>query len=70
MNNTNYKCSETELTASWELHMGGSYYSCTNCKHSESHGYPARGIQLGKFCPTCGARMTNPRWVSVEYDYD
>ena len=65
----NYKCSETELTASWEQLCWG-YYSCTNCKHSERHGYPARGIRLGKFCPNCGFKMTNPRYVGVEYDYE
>ena len=67
--NNNYKCSETELTASWEKHFGG-YYSCTNCKHSESNGYPPRGVELGKFCPNCGFKMTNPRYEGVDFDYD
>ena len=66
----NYKCSDTEFTASWETHTFGSYYTCTNCQHSESHGYPARGVTLGKFCPNCGFKMTNPRYVGVNFDYD
>lgn len=69
MPSNNYKTSETELTASWETHFGG-YYTCTNCNHSESHGYPSRCITLGKFCPNCGAKMSNPRYVGVEFDYD
>lgn len=63
-------CSDTKLTATWETSRFGSSYRCTNCKHTEDHGYPARGIQLGKFCPNCGFRMTNPRFVKVEFDYD
>lgn len=70
MSTYKYKSSDTDLTASWESHSFGSCYTCTNCNHSESHGYPARGIKLGNFCPNCGAKMTNPRYVSVEYDYD
>ena len=64
------KRSDTEFMASWEAHAFGSYYTCTNCQYSESHGYPARDIRLGKFCPNCGLKMSNPRYVSVEVDYD
>ena len=66
----NYKTSETELTASWEAHRFGGSYTCSNCNHYEDHGYPARAIWLGNFCPKCGAKMTNPRYIGVEYDYD
>ena len=62
-------CSDTKLTASWE-DRGAGYYKCTNCGHTVSHGYPARSIFLGRFCSYCGLRMTNPRFIPVEFDYD
>lgn len=64
-----FDCSDTKLTASWETCFGG-YYKCTNCGHTESHWYPARSIHLGRFCSDCGFRMTNPRFIPVEFDYE
>lgn len=63
-----YQCSDTQLTASWEKQF--DYYRCTNCHHTESHGYPARSIQLGRFCPNCGFKMTNPQWVHIEVEFE
>ena len=66
----NYQVSDTTLEAEWIRIPFGNYYQCTNCKHSISHGYPAQSIRLGKFCPNCGFKMRNPRFIAVEYDYD
>ena len=56
--------------ASWKNVGYGYRYKCSNCQHTEDCGYPARGFSLGKFCPTCGFKMTNPQHICIEYDYD
>lgn len=63
-----FDCSDTKLASSWESCFNG--YKCTNCGYTKSHGYPARGIDLGRFCSCCGFRMTNPRFIPVEFDYE
>ena len=64
-----YKSSETQLTAEWLQRKYSSYYTCSNCEHTESHGYPPRAVNLGKYCPNCGSKMKNPKYVSVGFTY-
>ena len=69
MNNKKYKCSKTKLTAEWLTQEYSDCYTCSNCKHTESHGYPTRPVNLGRYCSCCGLKMTNPRYIGVEFDY-
>ena len=64
-----YKSSETQLTAERLQRNYSSYYTCSNCEHTESHGYPPRAVNLGKYCPNCGSKMKNPKYVSVGFTY-
>ena len=65
-----YKSSRTQLTAEWIQRKYSSYYMCSNCEHTESHGYPPRAVNLGKYCPNCGSKMKNPKYVSIEFSYE
>jgi rRNA maturation protein Nop10 len=67
-----YPVSETSLEAEWvkdRLSFHSSHH-CSNCGNSFDAGYPARSFKLGEFCSKCGARMKNPQWITIEYDYD
>lgn len=65
-----YDISETQKTATWVKSSLGILFNCSNCKHTEDAGYPARSFRLGNFCPNCGFKMTNSQFVRIEYDYD
>ena len=66
-----YRISDTTLEASW-VDTGGFHGAkkCTNCGHTISLQYQQSYAELGKFCPNCGFKMTNPGAIIVEYDYD
>lgn len=63
------KCSKTRLEAEWLHRKYSNVYTCSNCSHAESHKYPPRSINLGRYCPECGAKMNNPTFVPVNFRY-
>lgn len=66
-----YKISDTELTATWNpAGIFKDYFECSNCKHPEGSNHPVYGYRLHNFCPQCGFKMTNPKWIHIEIDYD
>jgi Zn-finger protein len=67
MNDTNYKVSNTTLKAEWiKDKIFTRLFSCSNCK--DSHRFEHTGT-LTSYCGRCGAKMTNPQTIVVEYDW-
>ena len=63
----NFVASETILEAEWIIDKVFCIYRCSNCedahKIKETTGlYP--------YCGQCGAKMKNPQWIHIEYDWD
>lgn len=66
----NYKTSQTALEAEWVPKNHGTCNACSNCGLVLAHGYPPQGYKCGEYCSQCGAKMKNPHYESVTYDYD
>lgn len=68
-----YKVSNTTLTSRWVVdeRIGMSDYEhCQNCGLSLSPTYQSHGYECGEYCQRCGAKMGNPHYHVIEYDYD
>ena len=67
-----YQVSDTTLEAEWveQIPKWYSAHKCSNCGNYKSLGYQDRALELGAYCDRCGARMKNPKYIVVEYDYD
>ena len=58
--------SDTTLEAEWVKDKVFRIYSCSNCKNSHRI---EKTTELTSYCGRCGAKMKNPQWIKVEYDY-
>lgn len=63
-----FKTSDTQLEAEWidAKRIGFKIYKCSNCK--DSHNIEHTTL-LTPYCGNCGAKMSNPQYIKVEYDY-
>ena len=64
----NFVVSNTTLEAEWvEDKVFTWLWYCNNCQdcHSIEHT-----TKLHPYCRQCGAKMKNPQWITVEYDWD
>lgn len=62
-----YKTSDTSLEAEWVKDKVFRIYHCSNC--NDAHGIE-KTTKLHPYCRQCGAKMKNPQWITVEYDWD
>lgn len=63
-----FKVSDTQLEAEWikDTVIFYKVYRCSNCKNPHSI---ERSTRLTPYCGNCGAKMKNPQYIMVEYDY-
>lgn len=68
MENKPFEVSDTSLTAEWKREPvpGVKIYKCSNCGRSETIEC---STWLGNYCDKCGAKMKNPQYVWIHYDY-
>jgi DNA-directed RNA polymerase subunit RPC12/RpoP len=63
-----YKISDTQLTAQWIKTHSWKPYHCSNCI-TDYENIPYQSYKLPFFCPNCGARMLNPKYIHYQNDY-
>ena len=63
-----YRKSNTTLSATWvQDSIWKSNWHCSNCSKIQDIN---QNNHLDCFCSRCGAKMENPQYISIEYDYD